>query len=105
MIWWEADRTRIVGNVVQTQRCRFGDQNAEDAATAWKVADGCVGLRIDAVRDEALESGTGTIDNAKSDVARSGDASRSFHDPLEYGIQRELGADRNASLDECSQTL
>ena len=44
----EADRARVVGDVVQAERARLADQHAEDAAPARQVADRRVRLLVDA---------------------------------------------------------
>ena len=49
MVRREADRARVVAEVVQAQRVRVADQHAEDAAAAGQVADRRVRLVVDAV--------------------------------------------------------
>ena len=44
----EADRARVVGEVVQPQRARLADEDAEDPAAARQVADRRVRLGVDA---------------------------------------------------------
>ena len=52
----EADRARIVRDVVQPQRRRVADEDAEDAAPARQVADLAPRRLVDAGRDESLET-------------------------------------------------
>ena len=55
MVRREADRARIVGEVVEAQRLGVVDQRAEDATASWELADRILRLGIDAGDDEPLE--------------------------------------------------
>ena len=48
MVRREADRARIVGEVVEAQRLRVLDQRAENATATWELADRLLRLGIDA---------------------------------------------------------
>ena len=76
MVGREADGARIVGDRLEPQRPGVGDQRAEDAATARKVADPRRGLGVDAGVDEALEPrpGLGRSRRAPRSARRSGAA-------------------------------
>ena len=51
----EADRARILVEVVEAQRLRLADEDAEDAAPAGRSPIAVARLLVDARRDEALE--------------------------------------------------
>ncbi len=68
----EADRARIVREVVQSQRPGFADQDAEDAAPARKVTDRRVRLRVDPGGQEALERLPGPVDHPERRVPGAG---------------------------------
>ena len=83
MIRREADRARIVGEVVQAERLRFAEQHAEDAAALRQLADRRLHVRVDPVGDEALEPRPGWVDHAERRVARPGQLRRRLQQPLE----------------------
>jgi hypothetical protein len=99
----EADGSRILTEVVEPQRPRVGDQRAEDAAPARQFADDGARLRGEAGRQEPLESRAGRVDDAEGGVARAGDGGGGLDDVLEERVERELGAEGDAGLDEPAQ--
>ena len=94
-----------LAEVVQAKRPRVPDQHPENAAAAGKLADRLLRLRVDAVCHEALEGRTGRVDHAESRVFSSGDAGGGGGDPLQHCIERELGTDRDAGLDERAEAV
>src|SRR5262249_57795464 len=95
---WKPDRARILGEVVQSERARVVDQDAEDAAAVRGVADLRVHLRRDPVRDEALEAAPGGIDHTQGRVPCSGHPCGSLDDALEDAVERQLRVDRDPRL-------
>ena len=104
MVVRKPDRARVVGDVVEPQRLRVADQDAEDAAPMRQIADRGVGVRIDPGRQEALERLPSPVDHAESCVASVGDLRGSLDDPLQQRVERKLGAERDAGVHENAQT-
>ena len=61
----------MVADVVEAQRARVVDEHAEDATPAREVADGAVGLLVDAAREEAGELAAAVVEDAQRDVPRA----------------------------------
>jgi len=74
----ESDRSWIVGDVVQAQRRRVSDEDAEDAAPARLVADLAARGVVDAGRDEALQTRARRVDDAERRVPGAGQFGRRF---------------------------
>jgi len=100
MVGREADRARMVGDVVEAQWAHVLDEHAEDAPALGKIADRPVCLLVDAGREEALQAAPLAVDDAERRVAGVGQLGRRLDDPLEHGVQRELRGQRDARLDE-----
>ena len=96
----EADRVRMLGEAAEAQGLRVADEHSEDAAPARTVADLPLGLLVDAGHEEALEACPGGVDHTERRVARAGQPRRRLHDPLEHGVEGQLGRDDDARLDE-----
>ena len=103
MVRWEADRARVVGDVVQPQRLRVPNQDAEDAAPVRRVTDRGMRVGIDPGRQEPLQRLARSVDHAESCVAGVGDLGGRLDDPLQQRIERKLGAERDAGVDENAQ--
>ena len=101
----EADRARILGDVVQAQRLRLADEHAEDAAPARQVADRGMGLLVDAGGEEPLEALARAIDDAERRVARFGQLGGRLGEALEQRVERELGGERDPGVDQDAQPL
>ena len=84
----------VLGDVVQAERPRVADEDAQDAAPARQVADRRMGLGVDAVRDEALELSAGRVDDAERRVAGAGQLGGRLEEPLEQAssVSSELSA-------------
>ena len=96
----EADRPRILGQVMQAERLRIVDERSEDPAPVRKGADRCVSLRVDAVRQKPLELRTGLVDDAQRGVPCARQLRRDFDESLQNGVERELGGDCDARLEQ-----
>ena len=72
------------------------NQHAENSSAVREIADLRLHLLCHAVRHEALEPRSGSIDHAQSRVARIGDPGRGLDDPLENAVERQLGVDCDA---------
>ena len=88
------------------ERLRLSDDDAEKPAPDRLVADRRPRLVVHAGRQEPLEDACPRrVDDAERRVPRAGELRRSLDDPLEKGVERELGAQRDARVDEESQTV
>ena len=85
---------------MQPERLRVVDQDAENPAAVREVADPLVGLLVDAHGQETLERPTGRIDHAERRVSRPRQLCRGLDDPLQKRVERELGRDRDAGVDQ-----
>ena len=103
MIRWEADRPGIVAEPVEAQSPCVADQHAEDAASAWQIADGGEGLSVKAGCDEALQRPARLVDHSESRIARVGQRGGRLDDLLQEGVERQLGIERDAGLEQLAQ--
>ena len=103
MVGREADRARVVGDRLQPQRARVGDQGAEDAAAAREVTDLGHRLGVDPGVDEALEPSSRLVDHAERRVAGAGQLGGSLGQLQQQIVERELRAQRDAGVDEPAQ--
>ena len=105
MVRGEADRARILCEIVETQGLRILDQRAEDPAAARRIADGSLRLLVDAGDDELLERLPAGIDDAQGRIAGSGQLGGRLGDSLEDGVERQLGRECDTRVHDCSQTI
>ena len=98
----KADRPRIRRQVVEPERVRFTDQDAENPAAAGQVADPLVRLRVDPGGQEALERDAGAVDHAERRIAGGRQLGGGLDDPLEHTVESELGRDRDPRVDEAA---
>ena len=77
----EADRTRILREIVQPQRLRLADQHAEDAPSARQRADLRAQVVVDPVGDELLELRAARVDHPERRVASTCQLGRRLHEP------------------------
>ena len=91
--------------IVQPQRLRVADQDAEDPAAARQVADRGVRLGVDSGGDEALERRAAPVDHAQRRVARAGQLGGRLDEPLQQRVERELGRQGDAGLDQRPQAV
>src|SRR4051794_37138167 len=101
----EADGARVVRDVVQPQRSRVADEDAEDAASVRRVADLVPRRLVDARRDEALETCLRSVGDAERRVPCARDLFGRLDELLQEGGERERGPERDARLDEPAQPL
>ena len=101
----EADRARVVGDVLEPQRVCVPDQDAEDAPAERRVTDAGPRLLVDADGEEALEGGAGAVDHSERRVAGTGQRRGRLDDPLQQCVERELRAQRDARVDEDVQPV
>ena len=80
----------MLAQIVQAERSRIFDQDAENASPNRQIADLLDEPLADAGRPELLEPATGLVDHAERCVASPGDRSRCLDEPLEDGVEREL---------------
>ena len=96
----EAHRARILRQVPEAERHCVPDQDAEDALTVGLLADGRAQLGADPGGQKAFEPGAGGVDHAERRILRVRQLGRGLHDPLKDPLERQLGCDRHADLDE-----
>ena len=90
---------------MQAQRLRVPDQDAEDPASVWQIADRGMRLGVDPCRQELLERLAGPVDHSKSRVAGARDLGRGLDDALKQGGERELRAEGDARVDEDAEAI
>ena len=88
---------------MQPQRPGVADEHAEDPAAARQVADPRMRVLVDAVREEALELRPGLVDHAERGVTRAGEPRGRLDEPLQDGVERELGAEGDSDVHERPQ--
>ena len=101
----EADRARILAEVVEPKRPGVLDESAEDPPADGQVTDLLRCGLVEATVDEALEPFPGAVDDAERHVAGARQAYRRLEQLLENGLERELGGQQDADLDESPQPL
>src|SRR5262249_26583494 len=94
---------RVRADVVQPQRLRVGDEQAEDAAPARQVADGLAGLGVDAAGDEALKLDATVVEDAQRGVAGAGHAPGDLEQLADDALEIELGHETATGLDQLPQ--
>ena len=99
----EADRARILREVVQPQRPRLADQHPEDAAPARQVADLRAQVVVDAVGDELLQLDPVRVDHAERGIASAGQLGRGLHEPVEQRVERQLRGDGESRREQRTQ--
>ena len=77
----EADRSRVLREIVQPQRLRVADQHPEDAATPRQRADLGAQAVLDPVGDELLELRAARVDHPERRVAGTCQLGRRLHEP------------------------
>ena len=94
----------MLPEVLEPQRPRLLDQQAEDAAPAREVPDAAVRGLVDAGRDEALELLPRLVEHPDRGVARAGDLARHVEQLLQDGVDVELrGEDAAAGVDQAPE--
>ena len=105
MVPGKPDRARIVGDVVQPERPRLADEDAQQAASSRQVADRSVRLLVDARGEEPLEPSSGRVDHPERGISRLGQPGRGLDDPLEQRVERQLGVERDPGVDQPAQLV
>ena len=96
----KADRAGIAGDVVQAQHLRLADHDAENSPAHRHVTDLPGLILVDPGREKALERLARGRDHAESRVARAREVGGSLDQPLQHGVERELGGQQDPGLDE-----
>ena len=84
---------------------RVADQDAEDAATTWQIADPFVSLLVDPRGQEALQRLPAAVDHAEGGVSRAGQLRGGLDDALKNRIEGQLGGDGDSRLDQPSPAV
>ena len=95
----------MLPHIVQTQRARVGDQDAEDAVAARKVADGGVRGGVDADCEEALEALPAVVEDAEGRVPGAGQLTCDLEHPIQQPLDVEFRDERLPDLEEAEKTL
>ena len=95
----------MVADVVEAQRARVVDEHAEQAAPARQVADGAVGVLVDAAREEAGELAAFLVEDAQRDVARAREVGGGLQEPVEHRLEVELGQQAAPGVDEAREPV
>ena len=90
----------MVADVVETKRAGLVDQDAEQPAAAWQVADDAVGLLVDAAREEAVELAALVVEDAQRGVAGARELRGGLQQAVQDGLEVELGQQPAPGLDE-----
>ena len=93
----------MVADVLEPQRARILDQQAEDAAAAGRIADRAVRLGVDPGGDEALELLPAVVEHADGRVARAGDLAGDVEQPMQHRVDVELGDEPPARIDQAPE--
>jgi hypothetical protein len=101
----KAVRLRVLADSVETQRMRLGDQDAEDAVPAWKVADGGVGGLVDSDGEETLELLAPVVENPEGGVSGARQLACDVEHPIQQAVDVELGDEGLAHVEEAAKTL
>lgn len=91
--------------VMQPQRRRLLDQQAEDAAAVRQVTNRAVRLRVDPARDEAGERLARFVEHAERRIAGAGQLARRVEHLGEQRLEITLGDERAPDLNEPAQPL
>ena len=83
MVRRQADRAGVVGDVVETDRSCFADDDAEETEAPRDFTDGGVRLRVDPGRQEPLQPVPGGMDDPERRVARARQLGGGVDDPLQ----------------------
>ena len=93
----------MAADVLESQRLRVLDQDAEDAATARRVADRGTDLVVDPAGDEALELLTLLVEHPERRVAGTRQLTRDGEHTLQQRLEIELGDDVRHDLHQPPQ--
>jgi hypothetical protein len=101
----EAVRARVLAEVREAQRPRLLDEQAEDPAPAWQVADGAVGSRVHAAGEELRELAPALVEDAERGVPRAGEFARGLEHAVEHDVEVQLRQEAAADLDEADEAV
>jgi hypothetical protein len=94
----------MLAYIRQAQRLWILDQHAEHTAAARQRTDLAMRLRVDPDSQEALELTALLVEDPQRRVARPGQLASLLQDPLQHGLEVELGDDRAPDLQDTPQT-
>jgi len=101
----EPDRAGIFAEIVQPQRLRVADQDAENPPAAWEISDRRMRLGVDAGRQEALQTRPRLVDHPQRRIPRSGQLHGGLDELLQERVQRERRAEGDAGIDERAEAV
>jgi hypothetical protein len=99
----EAHCAGILAEVAQPQGLRLTYEDAEDPAPHGQRSDLGTRLVVDAVREEPLELLPARVDHAERRIARSGQLGCGLDEAVENRLERELGCDSLAGVEQCAK--
>ena len=93
----------MLPEIGEPQRLRFEDQQTEDPMAPREIADGPVGLVVEAGGDELDEAGPRLVEEAERAIASVHQVGGGVDDALQHCLQVEVGADRQHRLHQLAQ--
>jgi hypothetical protein len=95
----------VVGDVVEPDRRRLVDQQAEDPPAARQVADGGVRLGLLARRQELRQAAALLVEDAHRGELRAAQLAPGLQDPFEEDVEVELRGQRPADGEQVAQAI
>ena len=99
----EAERPWMLAQISEPERARIIDQHAQDAAPPGERSDRPPRLPVDAQGHEALELVAVLVEDPQGGVARAGELPRRLEQPLEQGLDVELGHEPTARVQQATE--
>ena len=105
MIRGKADRPRITGEVVESERSCVVDQDSQNPTTTRPVADRLLRSLVQPVGDEPLQLPTGSVDHSEGRVAGAGQLGSDADERLQNSVEGQLRRNCDPSFDERASSV
>ena len=89
----------------EPQGLGVADEDAEDAASSRQVADPSNRFLVEPRGDEVLEAGPALVDDAEGRLLGAVQLGGGLDDPLQDGLDRELGGDGDRGVEDGPQPV
>jgi hypothetical protein len=99
----EPEAVGMLGQVGEPQRLGLDDEQAEDAVALGQIADGGVGLAVEADGDEVREPGAGLVEDPESPEPGVDQFHGGGDDPLQHRPEIEVRADGEHGIDQAAE--
>jgi len=96
---------RVFFEVVESQRCRLGDEQSEHTPARWAVSDLLFVRIAESDRDEPLETRAGLVEDPEGRVAGVDQGLRLLHEVREQVSQLDVGRDHEDRAHEAPELL